>query len=158
MSHLRPDEMIDAVEDALAPARRAHLESCAACRDQAAQLAALLAETRAVTMPEPSPLFWERLSDRVRDAVKAHPRAYPHGDRWLQWPVLAPVAGLALLLIALASAVSREPSDSQTAHVSMPSAPLAVDTATAADAAWAVVSDLVGPLDIETAQEAGIVT
>src|SRR5262245_46229042 len=69
MKHLTPSEFIDAAEDALAAARAAHLDACADCRAQAANLTAALRQADAGEIPEPSPLFWNHLSARVREAV-----------------------------------------------------------------------------------------
>ncbi len=55
--------------------RAAHLETCAACREQAAALARdARATRRAVDVPEPSPLFWEHFSARVRDGASTASR------------------------------------------------------------------------------------
>ena len=53
MSHLTPEEFVEATDETLPPARRAHLASCDACRRDVAQLAGLLGEVAKVTVPEP---------------------------------------------------------------------------------------------------------
>jgi len=158
MNHLTPDELIDAVEETLTAARRAHLTECPRCGVEVAQLAAVLQESRVVEgVPEPSPLFWDQLSNRVRTAVAAESNAAPRFAHWFQWPVLVPFVGLALLVFALGSALSPE-------AFTVPPVQVAVNGAEAIDAMtvsgldenWAVVSELVGDLDIDTAREAGI--
>lgn len=154
MNHLTPDELVEAVEGTVAPSRSAHLESCDVCRREVTEVAAILLDARAVDVPAPSPLFWERFSDRVRAAIAAEPAAAPRRPPWLQWPVLAPIAALALLVFALASALPRG-SSHRAPELTVSSA---LDDVSTVDAAWALVSDLVGPLDVESAQEAGIAT
>src|SRR5687768_14981786 len=104
MNHLTPDELIDAVERSLSPARSAHLAECARCTLEVAQLSTILDDSRAAKVPEPSPLYWDHFSSRVRTAIAAEPIA-PRVARWFQWPVLVPVAGLALLVFTLLSTV-----------------------------------------------------
>src|SRR5262245_59269938 len=69
MKHLTPSELVDAADGALAADRGTHLNACAACRSQVSDLTATLVATREVGASEPSPLFWEHFSARVRDAV-----------------------------------------------------------------------------------------
>ena len=61
MSHLSPDEFVDAAEGAL-DARRAahldarcaaHLETCGACRARASQIAGALSAAQDAEIPEP---------------------------------------------------------------------------------------------------------
>jgi hypothetical protein len=70
MRHFSKDEVIDAVEGALSAARSAHLASCVSCREQVETLRGTLAGTKAVEIPEPSPLFWDHFSSNVRDAIR----------------------------------------------------------------------------------------
>ncbi len=104
MTHLRPDEYVDAIDETLAAERRTHLAGCAECRAQVAHLATLLGEVREVSVPEPSPLFWGSLSERIR--VEVANEGVPRREyRWFQWPVLAPLGALAIVVLALVSAV-----------------------------------------------------
>ena len=69
-SHLSPQEVIDVLEGAPSAAQERHLEACASCREQVDQFRMFSADLKASeTLPEPSPLFWDRLSDRVRVAT-----------------------------------------------------------------------------------------
>jgi phosphotransferase system HPr-like phosphotransfer protein len=74
-THLSESEFVEAAEETLGPRRGAHLEICAACRDQAQALRAILRETAAMDVPEPSPLFWEHMVVRVRDGIAEEPAA-----------------------------------------------------------------------------------
>jgi hypothetical protein len=158
MSHLTRDELVDLAEGILPSARRAHVESCAACREQGEALTALLGDARAVVVDEPSPLFWEHLSERVRQSIAEEPVAAPAWPRWLQWPVLVPVAGLALLVLALATAVPQPSSVESIVAENHPdrAATADPDAEVAVDSAFAFILESVGPLDLDTAQEAGI--
>lgn len=153
MTHLTSDELIDAVEGLLDPERRRHLETCQWCREQVDQLAATLQEARAVDVPEPSPMFWSHLSARVRAAIDAEPT--PGGwQRWVSWPVLVPMAGLALLVFVLATSVPM-PEDAPPVAASEPASVTAEETP-ATDDSWMLVADLVGGIDWDTAAAAGL--
>lgn len=152
-THLTSDELVDAVEGTLADHRTAHLAGCDACTREVASLAAVLREASDLEMPEPSPLFWERLSDRVRTAIAAEPAPGGGVASWLRWPVLAPIGALALVVLALVVAVpvptiGPEP---QAAVVEDP-----VAGVTLSDSGWSLVTEMVGELDWETASAAGL--
>jgi hypothetical protein len=143
MSHLTPGEIVDALGGALPAARQTHARECDACARDVAALRRLLAETRRVAVPEPSALFWDRFSDRVRAAIAAEPVERPRHP-WFAWPVLAPIASLALVLLALGAAISRDrvtiaPAANTTAAAAVEDG---ADTPTM-EAVWALASDLV---------------
>lgn len=150
MTHLTSDELIDAVEGTLDTARQPHLDACNACRQQVADLGGVLGEALAVAVPEPSPLFWAHLSQRVRTAIDAEPQAAGGWRQWLRWPVLAPIAALAMIVMALAVALPRQPANAVTvAGTTLPTEGLR-------DEGFAVVADLVGEMDWDTAMSAGL--
>ena len=156
MTHLTSDELIDAVEGTLDAvettldeARQQHLDTCEVCRSQVADLASVLGEALAVAVPEPSPLFWEHLSQRVRTAIAAEPPASGGWGSWLRWPVLAPMAALALIVLALAVALPRE------ARI-VPEVATSEASDTTIDDRFDLVADLVGDFDWETAVSAGL--
>src|SRR5262245_56930878 len=80
-----------------------HLEGCDVCRRQVADLADTMRAARAVNVPEPSPLFWEHLSARVRASVPDEPtpswieRWFPV-DRWV-WMNRRTSFGLAIAAV-----------------------------------------------------------
>jgi hypothetical protein len=158
MSHLTVDELVDAAEGTLSPARLAHASECEICRGESERLAMALRAATETDIPEPSPLFWQQLSARVHHAIAAEEvTPLQWAPAWLRWRVLAPITALALIVIALAAAVARDPA----AKVPSDSDPAAVvaarDLDTLGEEEWAVVSELVGPVDFEQAREAGIV-
>jgi hypothetical protein len=104
MPHLTPAQLIDLAEGTGLDASAPHLAACETCRRELAGLRAMLSEAAGVEVPEPSPLFWEQLSGRVRAAV-AEESARPQSWReWMFTPrVWAPAlgAGFAVLLAAV---------------------------------------------------------
>lgn len=154
MNHLTSDELIDAAEGTLDPARQPHLDTCEACRQQVADLATVLGEALAVAVPEPSPLFWSHLSQRVRTAIDAEPQVAGGWRQWMRWPVLAPIGALALLLLTLAVALPRQ--QAVPAIVATAAEPAGTDSTDRADEGFALVADLVGDLDWDTAMSAGL--
>ena len=86
-THLSPDELAAAADGtagrsaaahrdpSAATAHRdlsaatAHLDRCPACRAAVSELSALLTALKSETVPEPSPLFWDHFSARVREAT-----------------------------------------------------------------------------------------
>jgi hypothetical protein len=171
MNHLTSDELIDAMEGMLDAARQQHLDTCEACRRELAELSSVLREARAVNVPEPSPLFWQHFSERVRTAVDAE--ALPSGGwpqagapsaaaalgwGWLRWPVLVPLGAFALVVFALVLSVPRQlgPTSSQAANDAAFGDTAAGDVALAQDS-WVLVAHLVGEMDWDTASAAGLV-
>lgn len=118
MTHLDPREMIDAMEDALAPERRAHLDSCAACRDAVTRSAALRRAVAEVEpTPEPSPLFWDHLSARIRTAVRTEP--LPARTLWSGWRAYAALASAVGAVVLAVWVDRRVPPPSATADVAV---------------------------------------
>ena len=75
--HLTESEFVDLFDGTLAPVRRQHVESCAACAAQAADLAMSAQGVEQADVPEPPPFFWTQFSARVSEAVSneaARPR------------------------------------------------------------------------------------
>ena len=111
MRHLTPDELVDAVEGTLGPAPTAHLDSCDHCQREKRELAALLGDARMIDVPEPSPLFWERFSARLNEAVDAESAVPSRWPTWFRWPVLVPLGTLAAIVFAIVSAIPATPPD-----------------------------------------------
>lgn len=152
MSHLTNDEIVDAVERTLRPARLHHVDGCANCRAQVDRVAAILRQVQTTEVPEPSPLFWAPFSQRVREAVAEQGAQGWLWPEWLRAPALAPIAAMALVVFALVTTVSRESAVPQSQVASAE----AVMEVASLEQEWAVVADMVGEIDIETAQQAGI--
>ena len=115
MRHLTADELVDLVEGVALESDVPHLATCATCRQQLAELRATMAMASRAGVPEPSPLFWDHFSSRVRDAVAAE-GAVPASwwRRLSSWPgIMAPMsaAAAAILLSAVVLKTMSTPSN-----------------------------------------------
>ncbi len=148
MTHLNLDERLALIETEGAPAHP-HLAVCARCRAEVDAARSALAEAAAVTVPEPSPLYWDVLSRRVSDRVDAEaPRRAAVG--WPFWRVLVPlsIAVGALLVAVGVDQGGRHRVLAPTAAV----APLGDDTEAvpaSGDGEWAVLVHLAGEFDLD---------
>ena len=90
MRHLHSDELIDIAEGTRPESLVPHLQSCDVCRLQLAEVRATMAAASEVDVPEPSPLFWDHFSGRVRAAIAAegNPRRFGWLEGW-SWSRLA---------------------------------------------------------------------
>lgn len=149
--HLRHEEIVDALDDALEPSRRAHLADCAGCRAEVESRKAVLQEAKGVDAPVPSPLFWDHFSERVRQATAAEP--LPAASAWWHawWRpvgVLAGALGAVALVVALRPATTR-PADPAAEREQGASAVPMSD-----DGSWSLVIGLASELDVADVREA----
>lgn len=125
----------------------------------------LIARLRAEEVPEPSPLFWEHLSQRVHDAVAAEPIP---SRRWFSgltavWAGGA-VAAIAVVLIGVSLSVRRPSVDTGSAGSAAITQSVAADAAAAGqslpaiddDVSFAVMEELASEIDFEEAGAAGL--
>lgn len=145
MTHLTSEQLVEAAEGVLSAERTRHLEQCEVCRANVDTLRAVLSDVGdSSSMPEPSPLFWEHLSRRVREATATE--RVPAPERWWRglWrPVIAfgGVAGAVALAVLLRSGSTQPPVAVQQAQVvAMAGEPTASDDTV--DVVTAVVGDL----------------
>lgn len=161
MTHLTPDELVDLVEGALAADRAAHVETCAACRRQADDVRAVLAAAAEDDVPEPSPLFWEQFSARVRRAIDAEPtRRSPWGWVWrpaVGLPLVAAlVAVIAGVVVSRVGPGSTGEGGGTATSVDTPGAFHTDEIALPPDdASWDVVAMIAATLEWEDAEAAG---
>ena len=106
MTHLSESEFVDLAENdtALDPRRAAHVAACASCREQLETLRSMLRESERVEVPEPSPLFWEHLSNRVRAELAGEPLPQ-RGWNGFGLRGLVPLAVAAALILAILTGV-----------------------------------------------------
>jgi hypothetical protein len=156
MNHLKPEEIVDIAEGTRAEDSASHLSTCEICRAQVREMRAMLATVAGVDVPEPSPLFWDQFSARVRDAVAAGRGGRLWTDLWEWKGVLAPAA--AALAVAVAAVILGS-------RVNAPQAPAPAVVAVAAgneslespgDVPLDFVADLTANLDWDAASEAGL--
>ena len=111
MRHLSPEEIVLLAERGLAAERAAHADECARCREAASALGAVLLEARDVEMPEPSPLFWDHLSSRVREAV-AEEGERSSGSVWSRvggWRLAVAASAVAVVLAGALGSFTDDP-------------------------------------------------
>ena len=167
MKHLSSSEFVDYVEGALDRERAAHVDACAACQRETQALRQTLHETSIVEVPEPSPLFWDHFSGRVREEIARTPvRA---GGAWTYLRPLAAVAAAVLLVaIVVASRTPvRKPVERKQAAVDLSYAGKTLsstpqDASGAApesvepdDEVWRLLKDAAGDLQMEEARAVG---
>jgi anti-sigma-K factor RskA len=147
--HLRQDEFIDAIEHRLDAARQAHLDTCTECRANVHALDMTLQDVRSVEQPEPSPLFWDHFSERVRAATALETpetnTPWWHPDVWLKPAgVVAAAVAAALLLLVLRPAPSKG---------ELPTTESAALVAAPDDGSWGLVIGLASELDAADVRE-----
>jgi hypothetical protein len=164
MKHLSESELTDALDVAVSPDRAAHLRDCGRCSDAVDAMRVVLSRLD-VDVPEPSPLFWDHLSTRVRQQIEEQ-AARPRLEWMAGWrlPGIAAIALAATLLLAVPVSRTRPggptsldtPAQSASA-VRLSSAPdyvVADDIET--DEAWAVVRAVAEDAVWEEVNDAGI--
>ena len=157
MSHLSSEILLDVAEGTRSESAVAHLATCAVCREQLADLRETMAII-AVEVPEPSPLFWDHLSVRVREAVAAE--ATHSTSRWSFRRVSFTLAGAmsAAAVVIAVSLTMRTPELIDMPSGTVPPAVTVVDDirTTAEDPSLSLLADLAGGLDWDSAAEAGM--
>lgn len=176
MKHLTSAQLIDVVERTARPGELAHVSACDSCRSRAEELRASMAlaeTTGAADVPEPSPLFWDHLSARVKDAISSEPERTPSSFLLGDWRFRFAAAGLTVVVgVAIATAprwlwTDRLPETSGSATRSeAPAAPgdaddveggLALEQSDEPDTPWLLMANLSSQVDWDAAGEAGIV-
>jgi hypothetical protein len=168
MTHLTDAEIVDLIDHALAPDRIKHAASCATCSARAEMARDALMRVDEVDVPEPSPLFWEHFSSRVRDGI-AGEMPSSSWQLFMQRPAIAWTLTAALLLV-VSSAVwwSSRPStiDRPAATIAAvppeasrtsPGVDDALDTESIdADVAWGLVRTVADDVSWDDTVDAGL--
>lgn len=148
-AHLRHEDFVDAIEQTLDPSRQAHLDGCAECRAAIEELRATLQEAQSVDLPEPSPLFWDHFSNRVREATSleqmAAQRSWWHPAQWWR-----PVGIVASALAAAVLVIVLQPRPAPTPVGGEEIAALAT---TPDDGSWGLVLGLASDMDATAVRE-----
>lgn len=158
MRHLTPEILLDIAEGTCAEQETPHLATCPGCRQQLAEVRKTLETVFATAdgpVPEPSPLFWDRLSERVRHGVAAG--GAPQRRFWLgtwSWSTVVPAAAVAVVVIALVvSGPSRTPPPLEPATGAISFAELEA----ASDPSLDLVADLAADIDWTSGGDVGFV-
>ena len=156
MKHLSNDKILAAVEGSASGA--SHLSTCDWCRTRVAELRQVLSLASEVDVPEPSPLFWNHFTERVREAVSTEPPPQLFGWRFnLTW--MANVVG-ALAIVVIGVTITMK-----TAQPAGPVVPATTAEVAGAgnnlsslddDPTWALMGELASQIDWEDASEAGL--
>jgi hypothetical protein len=162
--HLEEEELVDLAEGTRPESSAPHLASCEPCRRQVRDLRAMMSAAADVGVPEPSPLYWDHLSARVRKTVatEASPQPWLDVAAWRRVLMPAWAAALAsiIIVVALSSRLMAPPPS--------PAAPAAAvvkdaevvdlwnDRASDEDESLTLVASLSAGLDLEAAGEAGL--
>jgi hypothetical protein len=169
--HLNADELIDLAEGTRPESSAPHLAGCKRCRTQLGELRAMrstVVEDARLDVPEPSPLFWDHLSQRVQVAVAADQvprRSWLDAGAWGRLLLPLSAVAVASLLIALAvgwraiapaPAVRPSLASSATATDSAAPADVLADSVPDDDVSLRLVASLTEHLDLDAAGEAGL--
>ena len=164
--HLNAEELVDIADGAQPESSAPHLAACESCRVQLRELRSMMLVANDAIVPEPSPLFWDHLSSRVRDAVavEASPRrVWFDVSAWrrLLTPVFAvAVAGLLLALVVNSRGTISTPGTGPASAMSVADAgvitELLNDVAADEDASLTLVASLTDDADLDTVREAGL--
>jgi hypothetical protein len=166
MGHLTSPQLIDVAENNATDVSEtllSHVRSCAACQRQLEDLRATMAAVSEVPVPEPSPLYWDHFSARVRDAVAKERVGNQAGfERW-SWlrakTLWLAAASVAVLAVAVTLRVDREPaSTSSIGSTTVSIADVGEPLDPADDPSLSLVGDLAADLDWDAASEAGFTT
>ncbi len=156
--HLTPEQLIDIAEGTTPSSAAPHLASCGTCRQQLADLRAMMTAAADADAPEPSPLFWDHLSSRVHEAVDAEPAA-PAWNWWLRAGMpfaLATGAAILIAFIATTRLIAPHAMPDPPAMVFVASPPPDTLSADVTDPSLALVADLTQDLGFDEAREAGL--
>ena len=161
--HVNAEELVDIAEGTRPEGSAPHLATCEPCRAQLRDLRAMIAEARAVDVPEPSPLFWAHLSSRVSEAVAAdqdtplNARPFFARLRHVHYGWFAAAAMLALLLASRGRTPVQVLAPAALSVAEAAVAPdLLSDVDPDGDASLTLVASLTDDVDLETAREAGL--
>ena len=157
--HLSPEQFVDALEHRLAADRTAHLATCLECANELEDMRSLMeGVTLAGQVPEPSPLFWDHLSARVRDAVAIEP--VPMAAAWwhMSWRPLATIGGvLSVLAVVLTVSVWRSaPADGGAGAPAVASTAEDRVPADGSDSVWEMIGTLAPTMPADHAYGTGL--
>jgi hypothetical protein len=174
--HLTATDLVDLAEGRRDAELTPHVAACDRCRHELDELRATIALAATADVPEPSPLFWDQLSRRVREAIAADQAQSPGlqwtaGARWWpRWLVLVPASAVVIVAVAIGlfstnqhraddgraqTSVART-DDSTSAYSAPNRSDLLSDPAAADDPSLRLVGDLAASMGWDASAEAGL--
>ena len=165
--HLDEAALLDVAEGVQSEHAAAHLAGCERCRVQVEELRSAMHIAEDVTVPEPSPLFWDHLSARVAEAVaderadEAPAASIGWAARLRSWQVMtaAAVAAAVILAVAVNHRSASDTNSAQTPGAVAPASAGTVNDLTPSlenDPSLSFIADLASDLDWDDAVEAGL--
>lgn len=170
MKHLSDVQLLELLEGVASDAT--HLEHCGACRGKVEALRQVMANLRDDQVPEPSPLFWQHFSGRVRQAIDDEsnndesindesPAVKWWTRRSWRWAL---AGGAAVVMATLVLVTNTRPprTDRVADRASSSMTPLAsgvpadLGWTPPGDDSWTMVVGLAEGLDLESAADAGL--
>ena len=165
MRHLTARELVDLAEDERLERSVPHLALCDHCRRKITDLRAAIARAAKAEVPEPSPLFWEHFSSRVREAIafEGAPGRRVSLEGWSRFAAPLSIGALAVVVIAAALTARinyRPPTDTLlSSAASSGTGGALVDPAILPDdPSLDLVADLSSEIDWDVAGEVGLTT
>ena len=160
MKHLSSVEFAEFIGGALPPGREAHLAACDRCRLRAEELRTALAAARDVEVPEPSPLYWDHLSSRIRAAVAAEPLSSDGSWLWRPAYGLALAVAVAGLLVVASGLRMWRPAGEPAGNLGVPEERVGLEALAGfevgpTDETWEMVIVMSSDLEWNEAEEAG---
>jgi hypothetical protein len=157
--HLNNEELVDIAEGTRSESSAPHLATCDRCVTQLQELRTMLAALPDRRVPEPSPLYWDHLSSRVRDAVNAESQ-HPSPRVWVSTRWLSGGVAVAAGLVLAAALNLRTPAPSvlsvPTPFLDAGAPTELLSDVTSGDPSLTVVATLTDQVDLDTAREAGL--
>jgi anti-sigma-K factor RskA len=156
MGHLSSEHLVDLAEGTANERAARHAAECAQCRRQADDLRAMLVSLdEAGDVPEPSPMFWDHLSARVRDAIRAEPA--PRAAFWRRWAGWQPVLAAAAMILLVAVVALRLPRSTRSIEppIAAPAEQAVELTPVVLDEPLSLLADLASDVDWDTAGDMG---
>ena len=162
--HLKDDQLVDLAEGTLPESSAPHLASCQQCRRQLEEMRAVMSAAAEVDVREPSPLYWDHLSARVRDAVSvdASPRPWADVAAWRRvlMPAWAAAVASIIIVVAFSSRVAEPPSSPQAPATVVATTAEAVevwsDLASDDDESLTLMGGLSAGFDFDAVRQAGL--
>lgn len=159
MTHLNSQQLLAVAEhESLDESAAQHLATCAGCRVRVDDIRAVIVTVAAGReIPEPSPLFWDHFSARVRAAIAGETAEPRLAIRQVAWTLGAAVAAAAIV-IAVSIGSKPAPRDKADApRMASTADPSGAIGELPVDASWQLIADLTPAMDWDAADEAGIV-